>query len=125
MNTKFMRQFDSTHPQNKSSLFFYFFHDQCQVSLEIGGSYKRGYRQFIGKTPLRETLAAALSFSSLHQLQETSSSNYSVVDPFCGSGTVLQEFYSYRENDYPALQKRRSLNKPSLLYEVCFIHHFV
>ena len=117
-----MKQFETSNGDNKSSLFFYFFHDQCQVSLEIGGSYKRGYRQYIGKTPLRETLAAALSFSSLHYLNHLSHDFrdfrdshdsqslpvYSVIDPFCGSGTILQEFYSYRENDFPYYQKKRN-----------------
>ena len=39
--------------------FLRFQNDRCTVSMEIGGGYKRGYRVFVGDTPLRETLAAS------------------------------------------------------------------
>lgn len=45
----------------------------------------RGYRQAVGKAPLRETLAAAL----LHASEWTGSSP--LLDPFCGSGTIAIE----------------------------------
>ena len=93
----------SLDSKNAIPLYFYFNHNICQVSVEIGASYKRGYRKYIGQTPLRETLAAAVSYSSLHHL----SSPFSIIDPFCGSGTILQESISYLENDYPLLQQQQ------------------
>ena len=92
----------SLDSKNAIPLYFYFNHNMCQVSVEIGGNYKRGYRKYIGQTPLRETLAAAVSYSSLHHL----SPPFSIIDPFCGSGTILQESISFLENDYPFLQQQ-------------------
>lgn len=92
----------SLDSKNAIPLYFYFNHNICQVSVEIGGSYKRGYRKYIGQTPLRETLAAAVSYSSLHHL----SPPFSIIDPFCGSGTIIQESISFLENDYPFLQQQ-------------------
>lgn len=57
------------------------------ISLDIGlGSmYKRGYRSAGGEAPLNEVLASCL----LEKVQY--SPRYPLVDPFCGSGTILME----------------------------------
>ena len=45
-----------------------------------------------------------VAFSALEQLPQTP---ITVVDPFCGSGTLLHEFYSYTHDDYPVSQRNR------------------
>ncbi len=58
--------------------------DMCTISIDSSGDllHRRGYRQAVAKAPLRETLAAAII--SLSGWDGTSS----VIDPFCGSGTI-------------------------------------
>ena len=59
-------------------------HDECTVSADSSGAllHRRGYREAIGKAPLRETLAAAMVLSSEWNGRSP------LVDPFCGSGTI-------------------------------------
>jgi 23S rRNA G2445 N2-methylase RlmL len=60
---------------------------EVSVALDLTGeslSY-RGYRQFMGEAPLREHLAAGLSRLAGWQSPQP------LVDPFCGSGTILIE----------------------------------
>ena len=58
--------------------------DKCTVSVDSSGAllHKRGYRQAVGKAPLRETLAAAILMASAWDKA------YPLLDPFCGSGTI-------------------------------------
>jgi putative N6-adenine-specific DNA methylase len=58
--------------------------DRCTVSADASGDllHRRGYRQALAKAPLRETLAAALLAASGWDRVA------SLVDPFCGSGTI-------------------------------------
>ncbi len=62
-------------------------HDDCVVSVDSSGSllHRRGYRQAIGKAPLRETLAATMILASEWDGQSP------LVDPMCGSGTIAIE----------------------------------
>lgn len=69
--------------------------DQCQISLDISGGnlFKRGERKLIGVAPLRENIAAALFF----YLKTHSPKITGILDPMCGSGSILiesQGFYS-------------------------------
>jgi putative N6-adenine-specific DNA methylase len=61
--------------------------DVVTVSLDATGValHRRGYRGAAGKAPMRETLAAALIMASGWDVRRP------LVDPFCGSGTVLVE----------------------------------
>jgi putative N6-adenine-specific DNA methylase len=61
--------------------------DVATVSIDATGPalHKRGYRGPAGKAPMRETLAAALLAASEWDVKSP------LVDPFCGSGTVLVE----------------------------------
>src|ERR1700741_3975016 len=58
--------------------------DECEISADTPGEllHRRGYRQEIAKTPLRETLAAAMVLASGWQ------KNQPLIDPMCGSGTI-------------------------------------
>lgn len=58
--------------------------DKALLTLDATGDglHKRGYRQLVGKAPLRETVAAALVKLSYWNRDRL------LVDPFCGSGTI-------------------------------------
>lgn len=63
------------------------FRDRCTLSLNTSGAHlhRRGYRTHIGDAPLRETLAAAV-------LKQVGAPDFDlIVDPMCGSGTLLLE----------------------------------
>lgn len=63
------------------------------------GLHKRGYRENAGEAPLKETLAAALvlltKFDGSRQL----------IDPFCGSGTIVIEAAMIAKNMAPGLKR--------------------
>ena len=58
--------------------------DEFEISVDTSGEllHMRGYRQAVGKAPLRETLGAALLLAAGYD------GSAPLVDPFCGSGTI-------------------------------------
>jgi len=62
-------------------------HDVCTISLDVSGAplHRRGYRQTSCRAPLREDLARALIAASGWDGLTP------LLDPFCGSGTLLIE----------------------------------
>lgn len=60
---------------------------ECTVSADTSGEplHRRGYRQEIGRAPMRETLAAGILGLAGYDGTEP------LVDPMCGSGTFLIE----------------------------------
>lgn len=76
--------------------------DQVHLYLETSGAglHKRGYRRNKNLAPLRETLAAALvSLIPWH-------TDRILVDPLCGSGTILIEAALMGINKAPGLERR-------------------
>jgi len=76
--------------------------DRCTISLNTSGEHlhRRGTRTHVGTAPLRETLAAAMALEGLatggHEEplsghDEPLGGHDVIVDPFCGSGTLLIE----------------------------------
>ncbi len=63
--------------------------------------FQRGYRQHSGAAPLKEHLAAAIIQRS-GWLKDTSKP---LIDPMCGSGTLLIEAVSMAANIAPALER--------------------
>lgn len=63
---------------------FYIREDFCTMSINTSGEglHKRGYRDYVGEAPLRETLASTLLYLSNFQYDRA------FIDPFCGSGTI-------------------------------------
>jgi len=62
-----------------------FLRDECLISADATGPlHRRGYRQQLAKAPLRETLAAAMLHAAGH-------ADAPLLDPMCGSGTILIE----------------------------------
>lgn len=66
---------------------------RCVLSLDLTRDvlHRRGYRKVAGKAPLRENKAAALVRLANKHLSESDKPDF-IVDPFCGSGTILFEF---------------------------------
>ena len=61
--------------------------DRCTLSVDTSGDslHKRGWRKYQGFAPVSETIAAAVV------LQSAWNQRAPLVDPFCGSGTILME----------------------------------
>lgn len=60
--------------------------DRCTVSFDTSGEHlhRRGIRRHVHEAPVRETLAAAVVLGGYHD-------HDLILDPFCGSGTLLVE----------------------------------
>jgi len=60
------------------------FHDRCTISVDSSGRllHLRGYRQAVGRAPMRETLAAASLMATAWPPVAP------LLDPMCGSGTI-------------------------------------
>ncbi|MGT4620795.1 bifunctional 23S rRNA (guanine(2069)-N(7))-methyltransferase RlmK/23S rRNA (guanine(2445)-N(2))-methyltransferase RlmL [Edwardsiella ictaluri] len=73
------------------------------VSLDLSGDglHQRGYRDVTGQAPLKETLAAAVVLRSGWQ------PGTPMVDPMCGSGTLLIEAAMMASDRAPGLQRER------------------
>lgn len=78
--------------------------DKVSIMLDTSGEglHKRGYRQHATEAPIKETLAAAMA--DLSHVRPFST----VVDPFCGSGTILIESALKALNIAPGLRRRFS-----------------
>lgn len=79
------------------------FKDRATLSLDTSGDplYKRGWRRHQGRAPLAENLAAALVLRSGWDHRSP------VVDPFCGSGTILVEAGLIASGRLPGAMGRR------------------
>ncbi|MFN2257103.1 MAG: bifunctional 23S rRNA (guanine(2069)-N(7))-methyltransferase RlmK/23S rRNA (guanine(2445)-N(2))-methyltransferase RlmL [Desulfuromonadaceae bacterium] len=80
---------DTETPDWRLNLHLY--RDQLVVSLDLSGVslHKRGYRTEGGKAPLKENLAAALLQRA--GWPEIASQGGALLDPMCGSGTLVLE----------------------------------
>jgi len=86
---------------------FRIFKNRVNVTLDTTGSAlnKRGYRAMSGDAPIRETLAAAMV--ELARVR----SDHTVVDPFCGSGTILIEAAQKAVNIMPGMNRSFSFEQ--------------
>lgn len=75
--------------------------DHVSVMIDTSGEglHKRGYRKISNAAPIKETLAAALV-----NIAHVRSDSY-LIDPFCGSGTILIEAALYAMNIAPGLKR--------------------
>ena len=76
--------------------------DKVTLTIDTSGEglHKRGYRENSGAAPLKETLAAAMVLMSRWQ------KNYELIDPFCGSGTILIEAAMIMNNIAPGVNRK-------------------
>jgi 23S rRNA (guanine2445-N2)-methyltransferase / 23S rRNA (guanine2069-N7)-methyltransferase len=79
---------------------------QVTVSIDLSGNslHQRGYRLVGGRAPLKENLAAALLIRS--GWPALAKSNAALVDPMCGSGTLLIEGLLMAANIAPGLLRK-------------------
>ncbi|NDL61999.1 bifunctional 23S rRNA (guanine(2069)-N(7))-methyltransferase RlmK/23S rRNA (guanine(2445)-N(2))-methyltransferase RlmL [Acerihabitans arboris] len=77
--------------------------DHAIVSLDLsgGGLHQRGYRDGAGQAPLKENLAAAIVLRSGWQ------AGTPLLDPMCGSGTLLIEAALMASDRAPGLLRRQ------------------
>lgn len=75
--------------------------NKCQLLLDTTGDglFKRGYRKDKGGAPIKETLAAGLVDISFWD------KNRPLLDPFCGSGTILIEAARKARNIDPGIDR--------------------
>jgi putative N6-adenine-specific DNA methylase len=75
--------------------------DECTISADSSGEllHRRGYRQAVARAPLRETLAAAMLAAVGYDASRP------LVDPFCGSGTLVIEAAMLARDIAPGLQR--------------------
>lgn len=75
--------------------------DEVTVSIDTSGSglHRRGYRAKGNEAPLKETLAAGLLFVSKWKAERP------LIDPFCGSGTIVIEAAMMAKNIAPGLNR--------------------
>ncbi|WP_342755165.1 bifunctional 23S rRNA (guanine(2069)-N(7))-methyltransferase RlmK/23S rRNA (guanine(2445)-N(2))-methyltransferase RlmL [Pantoea sp. MBD-2R] len=75
--------------------------DTASIALDLSGEglHQRGYRQQTGQAPLKENLAAAIVLRSGWQ------AGTPLVDPMCGSGTLLIEAAMIASDRAPGLHR--------------------
>ena len=81
--------------------------NKCSIMLDTSGAglHKRGYRANSTIAPIKETLACAMADASRVRYYNT------VIDPFCGSGTILIESALKALNIAPGLRRSFSAEK--------------
>ncbi len=93
--------------------------DRCTITLDTSGPglHKRGYRALTGAAPLKETLAAALVQLSYWNRERL------LVDPCCGTGTILIEAALIGRNMAPGLKRSFAAERwpriPLALWDEC------
>ena len=75
--------------------------DVATLTIDSSGSglHKRGYREVAGEAPIKETMAAGLVQLSFWNRDRH------LIDPFCGSGTILIEAAMIGRNIAPGLNR--------------------
>lgn len=81
--------------------------DEVTLTIDTSGMglHKRGYRGLAGPAPVKETLAAAMVALSGWKPE------YALLDPFCGTGTILIEAALWAQKRAPGLERTFSAEK--------------
>ncbi|MBO4344480.1 MAG: methyltransferase [Victivallales bacterium] len=101
MRKKFGKRSDIDRENPDVRVFAYMTHGKATLYLDLSGYplFKRGYRMSGGEAPLKETLAA--SILRLAQWDRKTP----LVDPMCGSGTIVIEAALWASNVAPGLRR--------------------
>lgn len=85
--------------------------DKVSLTIDTSGEglHKRGYRDLSSKAPIKETLAAAIINLSFWNSERV------LIDPFCGSGTILIEAALIGKNIAPGMERNFVSEKWSFL----------
>lgn len=94
---------DTEYPSIRVNVYLH--NEIAQLSLDLSGesSHKRGYRDINIAAPLKENLAAAILLRA--GWPEIARQGYSLLDPMCGSGTLLIEGALIASDIAPGLQR--------------------
>ena len=81
--------------------------DKVSIMLDTSGAglHKRGYRKNSNEAPIKETLAAVMAKLSRVRTDGT------LIDPFCGSGTILIEGAMLAMHIAPGLRRHFAAEK--------------
>jgi 23S rRNA (guanine2445-N2)-methyltransferase / 23S rRNA (guanine2069-N7)-methyltransferase len=91
LRKKFNKRPDINLTQPDTRINVYLNRDQATLSLDLSGEslHRRGYRDITIVAPIKENLAAAILYRS--SWPEIAKQGGSLIDPMCGSATVLLE----------------------------------
>lgn len=91
--------------------------DKVTLMLDTSGEglHKRGYRQISNIAPLKETLAAALVELSHWKFE------YTLCDPFCGSGTIPIEAAMIKRNIAPGIKRSFAAEHFSQIHDTIWV----
>ncbi|MBY0475152.1 MAG: bifunctional 23S rRNA (guanine(2069)-N(7))-methyltransferase RlmK/23S rRNA (guanine(2445)-N(2))-methyltransferase RlmL [Nitrosomonas sp.] len=94
---------DTEYPSIRVNVYLH--NEIAQLSLDLSGesSHKRGYRDINIAAPLKENLAAAILLRA--GWPEIARQGHSLLDPMCGSGTLLIEGALIAGDIAPGLQR--------------------
>ncbi len=94
---------DTEYPSIRVNVYLH--NDTAQLSLDLSGesSHKRGYREISIDAPIKENLAAAILLRA--GWPEIAAQGGSLLDPMCGSGTLLVEGALIAGDIAPGLQR--------------------
>ncbi|CAJ1931672.1 unnamed protein product [Cylindrotheca closterium] len=91
---------ESQNDSQKLKVLVKIYRDEVEVSVDTSSTpiHQRGYRLETAKAPLREDLAFALLYSTKLFGRNNSANDWSVLDPFCGAGTIPIEAAALAHN---------------------------
>jgi len=90
--------------------------NDCLIMLDTSGIglHKRGYRRVAGEAPIKETLAAGIvDFARVKE-------NSMILDPFCGSATLLIEAALRAKNIAPGINRHFALEDYTFIDKSAF-----
>lgn len=84
----------------------YLYHETATISIDLSGAslHRRGYREQTGEAPLKENLAAAILYRA--KWLEFAKLGKPLLDPMCGSGTILIEAAMMAQDHAPGLLRK-------------------
>lgn len=105
MRKKFNKRPDINITQPNIRINVYLHNEQATLSLDLSGEslHRRGYRDINITAPIKENLAAAILYRS--QWLDIARQGGSLIDPMCGSGTLLIEAAMIAGDYAPGLQQ--------------------
>ena len=101
LKDKYLEKGRLKEDKEKYPIYVFLHKDKVVLSIDTSGValHKRGYREKSNKAPIRETLAAGLVYLTPWRPGRT------LVDPMCGSGTILIEAAMIGMNMAPGLNR--------------------
>lgn len=95
---------DKENPNLRINVYLY--HETATISIDLSGAslHRRGYRGEAGEAPLKENLAAAILYRA--KWLEFAKLGKPLLDPMCGSGTILIEAAMMAQDYAPGLMRK-------------------